>query len=99
MSVRCLRRPQSGPSSPYAPLVLDETVAVLGALGTLATAVAVFVALLELRAAKDHTRTAFEDDIYVASPVTSFLASCRLPTARETMTARVLCVSFRGAAV
>jgi hypothetical protein len=43
--------------------VFHAAVAVLGAVGALATAVAVFVAGLELRTAKDHARTAFEDDL------------------------------------
>jgi hypothetical protein len=43
--------------------MFDETVAVLTALGALATAVAVFVAVWQLRTAKEHARTNFEDDL------------------------------------
>lgn len=43
--------------------MFDETVAVLGAVGALATALAVFVAVSQLRTAKQHARTAFEDDL------------------------------------
>src|SRR5204863_7662691 len=40
--------------------VFTDVVAALGALGALATAVAVFVVFLELRTAKENTRTSFE---------------------------------------
>lgn len=43
--------------------MFNEIVAVLTALGALATAVAVFVAGWELRIAKAQARTAFEDDL------------------------------------
>lgn len=43
--------------------MFDETVAVLGAVGALATALAVFVAVWQLKTAKQHARTAFEDDL------------------------------------
>ncbi|MEJ7792020.1 MAG: hypothetical protein WKF65_08635 [Gaiellaceae bacterium] len=43
--------------------MFDETVAVLGAVGALATAIAVFVAVWQLRTAKQHARSAFEDDL------------------------------------
>jgi hypothetical protein len=43
--------------------MFDETVAVLSAVGALATAVAVFVAVWQLRTAKEHARTNFEDDL------------------------------------
>ena len=43
--------------------MFDETVAALTALGSLATAVAVLVAVWQLRIAKEQARTAFEDDL------------------------------------
>jgi hypothetical protein len=43
--------------------VLHDVVTFLTALGSLATAVAVIVAVIELNAAKHHARTAFEDDL------------------------------------
>jgi hypothetical protein len=43
--------------------VFDKTVAALTALGALATAVAVLVAVWQLRLAKEQARTAFEDDL------------------------------------
>lgn len=43
--------------------MFDEAVAVVTALGAIATAIAVFVGVLQLRTAKDQARTAFEDDL------------------------------------
>jgi hypothetical protein len=43
--------------------VFADAVAALAALGALATAAAVFIAFFELRAAKEFTRTSFEDDL------------------------------------
>lgn len=43
--------------------MFDETVAVVGAVGAVATAFAVFVAVWELRTAKAQARTSFEDDL------------------------------------
>ncbi len=43
--------------------MFDETVAVVTAVGALATAIAVFIAVLQLRTAKEQARTAFEDDL------------------------------------
>jgi hypothetical protein len=43
--------------------VFRDAAAVVTAVGALATAVAVFIAFLELRAAKGYSRTSFEDDL------------------------------------
>ena len=43
--------------------MFDEIVAGLTALGALATAAAVFIAVRQLRVAKEQARTAFEDDL------------------------------------
>lgn len=48
---------------PYAQRVFDEIVAVVTAVGAAATAIAVFVGVLQLRTAKEQARTAFEDDL------------------------------------
>jgi len=43
--------------------VFNEIVGVTGAVGAMATAVAVFVAWRELRMTKAHAQTSFEDDL------------------------------------
>ncbi len=43
--------------------MFDETIAVVTAVGAAATAIAVFVAVWQLRAAEEQARTAFEDDL------------------------------------
>jgi hypothetical protein len=43
--------------------MFSDVIATIGAIGAVATAIAVFIAIAELRAAKDNARTAFEDDL------------------------------------
>jgi hypothetical protein len=71
--------------------VFDETIAVVTAVGAAATAIAVFVAVWQLRPAKEQARTAFEDDlsreyrgIVGDLPAEAFYTNVNLPLTEET---------------